>query len=93
MRVLKKLKQVGYVMGCEDKVNFKESELLEIINDVLDNPVERTETKYLNCLKNYAKESGNGIGGMFEIKCNMRGFSQAVNELIKKKYPNSKYAK
>ena len=93
MRVLKKLKQIGYILDCEDKVNFKESELIGSIRDILDNPVERTEIKYLKCLKDFAINSGNGVAGMFEIVCNMRGFSQTVDELIKEKFPNSKYAK
>jgi hypothetical protein len=92
MRVLKKLKQIGQMIDCYETVNFKESELKQIIRDVVNNPVERTELKYMKCLKDFAKNSGNGVGGMWEVVCNMRGFTQTVNELIKEKYPNSKYA-
>jgi hypothetical protein len=92
MRVLKKLKQIGMMMDSYETITFKESELKQIIRDIVVNPVERTELKYLKCLKDFAKSSGNGLGGMWEIRCNMRGFTQTVNKLIKEKYPNSKYA-
>jgi len=92
MRVLRKLKHVGDMIDCEDKVIFKELELKKLIRIAVDNPVDRTEIKYLKCLKDYARKSGNGIGGLYEIKCNMRGFSEIISELIKERYPNSKYA-
>jgi hypothetical protein len=92
MRVLKKLKRIGQNMDCYKNVNFKESELKDIIREVVDNPVERTELKYMKCLKDFAKKSGNGLAGIWEITCNMRGFTQTVNRLIKEEYPNSKYA-
>jgi hypothetical protein len=76
--VLKRLERIGIMLSSYDSVIFTNNELKQIINDVLDNPDDRTIAPYYECLIDYAKENNGVQGGLFEIKFNMRGFLEVV---------------
>lgn len=78
--VLKRLEMMALMIDSNKSVIFTANELNRIILDVLGNPDQRTITTYYECLVDYAKQNG-GIGGMFVIRFNMRGFLETVRSL------------
>jgi hypothetical protein len=79
--VLKRLESIGMMLASSDSVIFTNNELKQIINDVLDNPDERTVKSYYECLTNFAKENGGIQGGLYKVKFNMRGFLDSVKSI------------
>ena len=83
--VLKKLERIGMFMDSYESVVFTNNDLNEIISDVLDRPDERTSKAYYECLLDYSRQIGGLKGGMFEVRFNMRGFSDTVKSIRGKK--------
>lgn len=84
--VLKRLEQIAITLDSHDSVIFTNNELKQIIFDILDNPDERTAKAYYECMIDYAKQQDGVISGMYEVKFNMRGFSDTVRNTINEKY-------
>lgn len=79
--VLKRLECIGMMIDSYDSVVFKKHELNQIISDILNIPDERTSKAYYDCIIDYAKQNNGVIAGMYEMRYNMRGFSDTVKRL------------
>ena len=83
--VLKRLEIIAVMIDSYDSVIFTKNELNQIISDGLDNPDERTSKEYYKCMIEYAKQQGGVIMGMYEMRFNMRGFSDTVKGIMNEK--------
>ncbi len=83
--VLKRLELVGTELDSSNSVIFTKNELNQIIVNALNKPDERTSKEYYKCMIDYAKQNNGVMAGMYEMRFNMRGFSDTIKRIINEK--------